>query len=272
MTTVVAWAAYDNRGPSAVYMASDSRISWSNASVWDSARKIFSCDKFPDLIGYVGEVLFTVQILSQCISLSNSGAVFKANSSPEQRFELLCSLVKRSFSNYPKQFAQDSFSIVFCSLTIGGDIFVGILERKGGQWAVKYPRAPKASGLILVEGSGSTSFGAIFKKFEGSEIGGTSRSVYSAFCMHLEKGMDSRTGAPPQLAVIYRNGISKPLGTVWGERSYMFGLELGEFERVDVAEWRNELFERCDARTLKIKDGAQRQPIPENFSWRNSAW
>lgn len=265
MTTVVSWAAYDSRGASAVYMASDSRISWNDTCVWDYARKVFSCNEFPDLVGYVGEVIFTVQVISQWVSLSDSGAAFRKDSLPGSRFESLCTAVKRAFSSYPKGFAKDNFLIVFCSLDPKGKVFVGKLIRKNNQWTVEYPKIPEASGLILVEGSGTPSFKDIYSKFEKSDIGGTSRAVYSAFCAHLEKGIDRRTGAPPQLAGVYRNGTSQPLGTVWGGKSYIFGLELSELERLDISEWRNHRFERCDARTLEIQAGAQRQPIPSGL-------
>ncbi|MFG0407853.1 hypothetical protein [Pseudomonas sp. XWY-1] len=265
MTTVVAWAAYDNRGPTSVYMASDSRISWNGNTAWDYARKVFSCSNFPDLIAYVGEVLFTVQVISQWVSLSDSGEVFERDSSPEQRFESLCTLVKRSFASYPKPLAQDNFSIVFCSLNQTRNIFVGKLNRKDSQWSIEHPKIPNKSDLILVEGSGKSSFTGIYSKFEKSEIGRTSRAVYSAFCIHVEKGLDKSTGAPPQLAAIYKKGISKPLGVVWKGKSYIFGIEVSDSERLGISDWRNYCFELCDARTLKIKVGAQRQPIPKGL-------
>jgi hypothetical protein len=42
----------------------------------------------------------------------------------------------------------------------------------------------------------------------------------------------------------------------------MFGISVPEENATSPIEWRNAQFERCDAKTMAILDGAQRQPRP----------
>ena len=67
MTTLVSWIAYDQRGPSAAYIATDSRISWGVSDVWDGARKCFASREYRDLFGYVGDVLLPSLVLGQFV-------------------------------------------------------------------------------------------------------------------------------------------------------------------------------------------------------------
>jgi hypothetical protein len=58
MTTLIAWVAFTDTGehpelPRAVYMASDSRITWgSSGRRWDAGRKLFSPHEQPHLFGH----------------------------------------------------------------------------------------------------------------------------------------------------------------------------------------------------------------------------
>ena len=58
MTSLLAWVGVDSRHLSSIYLASDSRISWGDVANWDFGRKLFASTKYPEIIGYVGDVLF----------------------------------------------------------------------------------------------------------------------------------------------------------------------------------------------------------------------
>jgi hypothetical protein len=47
MTTLISWVGVDNRGAASLYFASDSRISWPGAEIWDHGRKLFACRRYP---------------------------------------------------------------------------------------------------------------------------------------------------------------------------------------------------------------------------------
>lgn len=65
MTAFLSWVGVDHRGPASLYLASDSRISWTDNEVrsWDRGRKVFACSRTPDVLGYVGDVLFPSLVL-----------------------------------------------------------------------------------------------------------------------------------------------------------------------------------------------------------------
>ena len=57
MTTLISWVGIDQRRPTSLYLASDSRISWgSQHHRWDVGRKLFSCKVSADIFGYCGDV------------------------------------------------------------------------------------------------------------------------------------------------------------------------------------------------------------------------
>lgn len=56
MTSLVVWTGVDSRAPASIYLASDSRLSWDNGDTWDFGRKVFASHRYPDILGYYGEV------------------------------------------------------------------------------------------------------------------------------------------------------------------------------------------------------------------------
>ena len=52
MTLLVCWAGIDTHGPSSLYMAADSRISWKAPAFFDYGRKVFAFTRWPDVLGY----------------------------------------------------------------------------------------------------------------------------------------------------------------------------------------------------------------------------
>jgi hypothetical protein len=124
---------------------------------------------------------------------------------------------------------------------------------------------PLKSGLVLAIGSG----GGMIKEFYGrwniSEIGNTSRNVFSAFCDALKSAEDPRSGGAPQIVGFYREGSAKSFGVVFGNERYLFGLPVKPDAEWDQVEWRNELFERCNAESGLVLVDAQRHARPSNL-------
>ena len=64
--------------------------------------------------------------------------------------------------------------------------------------------------------------------------------------------------------------IRKPLtaginfGIISKRKRYFLGMEIPDKSHFDNIEWRNELFEICDGKTMKRKIGAVHQPNPNN--------
>jgi hypothetical protein len=85
MTTLFSWLSVDNRGPSSIYIVSDSRITWgSSGKRWDSGRKVFAT-KSADIFGYCGEVLFPSLVLSQLGDLIDRDILWSSDCAAENR-------------------------------------------------------------------------------------------------------------------------------------------------------------------------------------------
>ena len=76
MTLLASWLAVDSRAPSAVYIMSDSRISWDNRAFFDYGKKVFGCKNYPDIFGYCGDVLFPSIVLNQIVDIADHGLLF----------------------------------------------------------------------------------------------------------------------------------------------------------------------------------------------------
>lgn len=251
MTSLVAWIGVDNHGPSSAYLASDSRISWNPSGQFDSGRKIFASRSYPDILGYCGDVLFPLQVLGQITESIDLGTFFEKNDSLTEKQKKIYSRIVDAHTTYPRE-QRELFRVIHCSRT-GESIrsefhFVVVTFQPGKGWSQETLKTPSDSGVVEYFGSGKPHVRLYAGKWERSEIGRTSRGVYGAFCDSLRAGGDKLSGGPPQLACIYRKGGGIPIGVIHQGQRYL--------------KWRNELFERCDGRSLSPLTNAQRQPRP----------
>ena len=103
MTSLIVWTGVDSRAPASIYIASDSRLSWGNRDIGDFGRKVFASHRYPDILGYYGEVLFTSQVLGQVLNLIDTDSLFEADSSAELKFEAISTIIRQAHSTYPQQ-------------------------------------------------------------------------------------------------------------------------------------------------------------------------
>ncbi len=70
----------------------------------------------------------------------------------------------------------------------------------------------------------------------------------------------------PQLVGLYRSGSAKQFGIVVDSKPFLFGLPLDKEVALQSlgTEWRNSVFERCDANGQVI-EGAQKHGIPKGL-------
>jgi hypothetical protein len=280
MTSLIAWIGVDSRGPASFYLASDSRISWGPGTHWDVGRKLFTSDKSPDLFGYCGDVLFPSLFLSQVSHLIDlragpnqvDKATFGPNqgATPEMRHESLVSLAQTSFGRYPA-LQQRAFSILHCSRQSSGMSSVFHLWRTdwspGTAWHDEEIVLPTESVLVLSVESGASTVSLYDAEWRQTGAGRTSRAVFSAFCDALRGGGDQFSGGAPQLVGLYRKGFGEACGVIYRGVRYPFGLPIDRDKAVALpVEWRNELFERCDGRSMDRLQGTQRHCRPCHVS------
>lgn len=266
MTLIVAWAALDNKGPSkeisAMYIMSDSRISWGNNDKWDCGRKIFHFNNHPDILGYCGDVLFPTQVLSSVISMGDAELLFNKYDLFNVKSDKIFAAIKRLFISYPIDKTFPSFSIIHAGKQFNGDFGFNTFT-----WQAELGWLPKSSiklleqtSQLLVTGKGGSEFKTIyFKKFNTLEKR-KSREIFQCFIDTLSGITEPTCGGPPQLVGVYRGDIAKPFGIINKGKKYFLGCEVLEIPSNQITEWRNELFERCSPLTKEIIPNAKRQP------------
>lgn len=294
MTTLIAWAAIDQRTTSSVYMASDSRLTWDKHGTWDSGRKIFASEKFPEILGYTGDALFCSQILSQVIAFIDACSVLETATNFEAKFALVESLIVRAFSTYPTKFCLPKFSIIY--LTRIGN---GLEARWGGctlAWSMQggwQPRsvhhiphtwdevwsmginsekevqdrelAHQQAVIFVSAGSGGKKFRTFYNGSEWSKkLPLISRGIFGAFSDFVEHNgsLDPATGGTPQLSALYRASHAQKIGFVKDNNRHLYGIILTPDEYDSRVRWVNSNFENCGSFTGKLIAGQQRQPAP----------
>lgn len=268
MTSLIAWIAVDQLAPSAFYMASDSRISWgSEHSRWDAGRKLFLCRRHSDIFGYAGDVVFPSLVLGQITEAADVNLLFQNHDTSEDRHTKFVDATKASFQrrhNAPnfdflilhgsRQFSGPKAQFRLWCLTFNA------ATRKWVDSEINVPA--NKSTLLAAFGSGAKSVESHSFHWEASAQGGTSRAIFSAFCDAVRSTTDPYSGGVPQLVGMYHTRMPQVFGVVQDNKRYFHGFPLPDEVDPEVIEWRDELFQRIDGRTLAIRQGAQRHVRP----------
>lgn len=270
MTTLIAWWSRDQERFAALHVATDSRISWGSSSRrWDAGRKVFASTTTPDICAYCGDVVFPALVLSQLTSAADQGALFSAEATAAERHEIIVDGLKTSFQRRHDA-PDESFTVVHASRKGEGADAMPLLWRTtfnkdGKTWTdgpVEIDEA--APGVVMIAGSGSSALKAEALRWKESYIGGTSRSIYSAFCEAISSGSDPLSGGAPQMASLYPKGGGQTVGTFHQGQSYLHGLPLAEAANPAGFEWFDDLFQRVDPQTGAVRDGAARHAKPKS--------
>lgn len=274
MTTLISWLGVDQRGPTSIYLASDSRISWGAVDQWNYGGKLFVAQSSPEAFGFCGDVLFPLLVLGPLCQRIDASKMLSTCSSFHEKLERVRRSVEVSFRDYPTS-QRRPFEIFYISRTGAGmkcEFHSGRIFSSGSKVVhsevMAFPSDPISglrSRLISEAGSGSGSIKSWDYRWQKTDIQNTSRSVFGAFCSSIKSGEDSLTGGAPQIVAIYRSGLARQLGVIWEGRRYFSGIELDDFLASEKLDWRNERFEICDPFTLNVRDGAQKQPVPRKL-------
>jgi hypothetical protein len=268
MTTLVVWISYTETGsdretPRALYIASDSRITWgSKERRWDAGRKVFVPEREAHAFGYAGDVVFPSLVLGQLVLAIDRDALFEGDEKPEEKHALVLSVLKASHRKRVGTAGQN-FAMVHAYRHKGGNAASFWL------WSVKYDAAnrrwtdtqiqiPRHTSALIRLGSGATKIKPYGDRWSKSEVGGTSRSIFSAFCDALRSNDDVSSGGPPQLVALYNGGSPRSFGVIYCGQLSLSGLPLLQAPHNGALEWRDELFQRVDPTTLRSIPKARR--------------
>lgn len=262
MTLIAGWLACDQRGPASVYIVSDSRFSWGTTAHYNYGRKLFSLKSSPDILGYCGDVVFSMAAISQVVSLADAGLLFSVTHSSAERSKKIFSQFEIQFRDYPStlpimiyHFSRDldhSFKCYCFSWTTGI------------RWQYQeIPLTLYQSSLVFQDGSGKDEFKTMYRKYQKGDLRETSRNVFQCFCHTLSTINDPNCGGAPQLVGLYRskfNGID--FGIIYNNNRYCNGAPINDILNVDGFRWYNSNFEICNGNTLTVNPDAMHQPNP----------
>lgn len=266
MTLIASWIGVDDKKegkkPASIYIASDSRYSWGNAGKYDYGIKVFGSSRFPEIFGFCGDVLFSSIVLGQMIPQIDSGLILNDFDSGEMKNRKLFDFIKSSLESYPKEFLSGTFTILHATRINKDFKCYKTSYNSDKQLLNQEILLPNISTKIYSGGSGKVEFDDNWLKWESEKHNDhrTSRAVYHCLFKTLKEIKDPRTGGLPQIVGLYRIGNSKLFGFVENNKKYIYGKESSEDINSTRIEWRNENFERMNPETLKMIEGAQRQP------------
>jgi hypothetical protein len=264
VTTLAAWVSVDSRRPSACYLVSDSRISWPTGSGWDFGQKLFVSSRFPDIFGYCGDVQFPTLALRQIVDRVDQGLLLSAGALAAERNRRIVEELRVAYHWYPAHGSKPSTIVHFARDAEGNRANFSLWRL---DWSKSSPiqstqlELPTSSVFGVTLGSGWKVLidrNEEWKKGQGR----TARGVFSSFCDAISSGEDPRSGGPPQLVGLYPHGAGRLFGLIINGHRYLAGAAVPNDANVDQFEWRNNLFERMDPRTLRRLEGAQPQPRP----------
>ncbi|MBD2294820.1 hypothetical protein H6G06_15345 [Anabaena sphaerica FACHB-251] len=268
MTLLVSWIGIDSRKVASIYIAADSRISWANLANFDHGRKVFAFNKYPDILGYCGDVMFPSIVLGQIVEMADNGLLFKENYKCKQKFEAIKEKLIQIFHKYPHHIngiTQDSLQIIHASRESDNctNFFCHLIEWKRDKgWSGKKLIFPEKSDTLAILGSGAVEFNKNYERYIQGPNKSTSRNVFHCFCDTLFNSKDINCGGAPQLVGIYSKpeSTAKKFGIIKDKKRYLFGSQIDDLINFNNIEWRNDLFELCDGNTMKKFEKAQKQP------------
>jgi hypothetical protein len=262
MTLLVAWIGRDSRKISSIYIASDSRFSWTNAIKFDYGRKVFALVNSPDILGYCGDVLYPTIALTQIMEMDRDGILFPPGSTNNQRSTILFNAIKDKFINYPsKEVLANDIEIIHASRDNEVNFICNIFRwTKKDNWQIVPVEIPDTSDKIIILGTGEKEFYNRYLDYYRGINGKTSRAIFKCLTHSLLKMKDLNCGGPPQLVGLYNRFNGKNFGVIYEDKTYYLGKEVTPNEIMNNIEWRNELFEVSDGFSKNILPKSQKQP------------
>jgi hypothetical protein len=268
MTSLAVTLAVDSRGPTAIYIITDSRLTWEGTSQrWDFAQKTFASNRTPDVFGFLGEALFPPMILRQILDQISCGLIFSDDMNAAGRHEIL-------FDGLRWFLSQRARSQVYSFSIFHGSRDGELMESRFRLWETSYNAVSSnwsdqerdiktdRSYFAHVDGSGRDHVVKRSLEWTETDAQGTSRAAIWSFCNALNEGKDASSGGPPQLVGIWRKGPAQSFGFWWKGHPYLSGAKVPKNSEFGCVNWFNHRFERVDGGTGKRIVGAQKHRNP----------
>lgn len=263
MTTLLSWLSVDSRGPCAINIVADSRITWGSEQMrWDSGRKVFAAPT-PDIFGYCGDVVFPSLVLGQITELANSGLLWDGEHDAASRHQCLVEFLQTSFARRHNAPDRD-FTIVHAARdgsNLGSSFRAWRTDylARSNSWTDEELNCATQghSKFVVGLGSGNAALRQEIYNWQKTPQGGTARALFTAFCDALTSGADPLTGGMPQLVSLDRVSAGRTVGFVSEGQLYIHGVPVGYTPALESIDWVDALFQRISPATLKLLSGAQ---------------
>jgi hypothetical protein len=270
---LAAWVGVDSRAGSSLYLVSDSRLTLENGRIDDQSKKIFLSLTEPHLFGYAGWSPYPTRVLDALVRSIDNNTLFRPQEKAEARHAKVLTFLQTSLRQFlrPKtrQNCPSPFFIIHAAREnsrMNSTFHLWILQWVPGKgWKMRRRHVGPKSAVLCSEGSGKRYFRRRLRLWNRSEVGNTSRAVFSSFCDALRGTRDPSSGGAPQLAGLFRIGSARQFGVLYGTRHFIAGRPTGRVDLAQGLSWRNELFERVDARTSRRVPRGQPQPRPASI-------
>ena len=267
MTLLISWIGVDDNKegklPASLYIASDSRFSWSNKTTFETGIKTFGCINSPEIFGFCGDVLLPTTILNGVTSQIDAGLLFSSNYTAYQKKLAIEEIIKSNIDSYPIEKTTGQFTIIYGTrIEQKFSCFKYTLNPTEG-FKTEDVDLPNISTVIYSGGSGGDEFDSNFIAYKSDKENNsrTSRGVYHCLIKTFKSIKDKRTGTVPQIMGLYRNKNRILFGIISNGKRYTNGFEVNENLKLDGIEWRNDNFERVNPEDFKLLQGAQRKPF-----------
>lgn len=264
MTTIAAQLSVDSRGPCALYIASDSRITWgSKQRRWDAGQKTFASSTSPDIFGYCGSAFFPTQIINQVTRQIEAGILFDETACADERHGRWLNTIKKSLeisaSADVPDFKLFHGSRVGSKMTCSFRLWQANFQSDGQFWRDnEIDLKTNRSHFASISGSGRNSLQKQLKTNSNSEDLGTSRHAFQGLFQSIKAGGDPLSGGAPQIVGIHRVKPAQSFGIIWNNERYYCGCKLVAGSNYQSIDWFNERFERADGKTRKRLEGAKK--------------
>lgn len=264
MTTLAVELSVDSRGPCAIYIASDSRITWGNSDTrWDSAQKTFISNTSADIFGYCGSAFVPTQVLNQVARQIEAGILFNASAGAAERHARWLKAIKASIANSCSAQFYD-FSILHgaregIGMSCIFRLWRSTFNAKSMTWTdTEVPITTDKSYFVSLHGTGASHLRDRMKAMDDTQTSNTSRGAFQQFFQSIKDRDDDLSGGAPQIVGIFRGKEPQYFGSIWEGSRYYCGSELVAGSKFNNVLWFNELFERADgSKKVRLK-GAQK--------------
>lgn len=258
MTVIVGWIPSEYVGdkylPTSAYIASDSRVTHGYYKPIDFAQKVFYSRNTPSILGFCGDVVAGTMLIAHIIMALDQGWI-------------KCESVEEVFSKVFEIINQDGIldrPVTILHIARKGRTKYGacLYDLRDGRWTMNpnYVTPTSFSPQLFVVGSGREEFLGKMYEFSKGNSSNTSRNVFQALCSMIHSVNTPSCGGPIQLVGLYRQGNGIPFGYTHDGAVWVLGKKEPMGFVPTNLELRNDLFERCDPKTLTLIAGAQAQP------------